>query len=56
MAWIIKYFIDNSLLNLLINNNRGIKVIKLNSIVIQIENHELHEIVKRGDNKIDGII
>lgn len=34
----------------------GINLIKLYSIIIQIENHELQEIVISGDNKIDGKI
>lgn len=55
-AWIIKYFIANSLLNLLKKIRKGIKDIKLNSKDIQIENHELHDREKIGDRKIDGII
>lgn len=34
----------------------GIKLIKFNSIIIQIENHEFEEIIINGEIKIIGII
>lgn len=45
-----------SLLNLLRNINNGVNVIKLNSIDIQIENHELQERVNKGDINKHGKI
>lgn len=55
-AWIIKYFIDNSLKCLLKKIMNGINVIKFNSKIIQIENQELQEIDNNGDKIIMGMM
>lgn len=56
MDWIIKYFITNSLKNLLIKIINGIYDIRFNSIEIQIENQELKDIEINGEIKKIGKI
>lgn len=56
IVWIIKYFMEISLLNLLKKISIGINVIRLNSKDIQIENQELQDKVIKGDISKQGIV